>query len=160
MADARVPGALLVLLLLLASGSAGASPQQIASSAPIPCSATPFGQRLTLGLEHEYAVVRGDGGSSSGLIGIHDGPSLTIGASRLAQASGFATLPSLVSTPVDLDGDGTDELAIAGIKNGDAPKAVTTTSRTSPTSCRRSRREPSPLKTRLLAIAPPPARTW
>jgi len=127
MADARVPGALLVLLLLLASGSAGASPQQIASSAPIPCSATPFGQRLTLGLEHEYAVVRGDGGSSSGLIGIHDGPSLTIGASRLAQASGFATLPSLVSTPVDLDGDGTDELAIAGIKNGDAHTVVVRT---------------------------------
>lgn len=112
---------------IIAAAIAEASPQQIASSSPISCAATPFGQRLTLGLEHEYAVVRGDGGSSSGLIGIHDGPSLAIGASRLAQVSGFATLPSLVSAPVDLDGDGTDELAIAGIKNGDAHTIVVRT---------------------------------
>jgi len=102
MADARVPGALLVLLLLLASGSAGASPQQIASSAPIPCSATPFGQRLTLGLEHEYAVVRGDGGSSSGLIGIHDGPSLTIGGTcgsgRRSTSSGATVAAASTTT--------------------------------------------------------------
>src|SRR3569832_1758468 len=88
-----------LLSAAFAAAAAEAAPNDIATSGPgpIPCSNTPFGQRLTLGLEQEYAVVRGNSGSASALIGIHDGAALSIGVLVFVVVCSFVFLSSVVA---------------------------------------------------------------
>lgn len=118
--------AVFLLAVLFASSAAIGSPEQIASSASISCSATPFGQRLTLGLEQEYVVVHGDSGQAGTLSEVREN-GLALWANSALATSSFATLASTRTTHVDLDGDGRDEWAVAGIKSTDAHAIVVTT---------------------------------
>jgi hypothetical protein len=108
------------LACLLGTCSAWGEPQLLSSMESIPCSATPFGRRLTLGLEQEYAVVFGETAASREDIVIHDGGTAATMGLGAAQASDIGTLSSIRTAEADLDGDGQDELILAGVKTSDA----------------------------------------
>jgi len=125
MASLRSRAALLPALLFVFHGALG-SPEQIASSQPIACAGTPFGQRLTLGVDQEYVVVHGDSGQAGIMNEVRDN-GLVLWAPYTIPASSFSTLASSRTTHVDFNGDGRDEWAVAGIKSTDTHTLVVTT---------------------------------
>ena len=88
---------------------------------------------MALGLEQEYLVVHGDAALGTASV-VHEsayGYGLPqVGSSTLP--STFALQSSIESTHVDLDGDGLDEWAIAGIKTTDSHTVRVTTFRFDP----------------------------
>ena len=109
--------------LLFACHAAFGSPEQIASSQPIACSGTPFGHRLTLGVDDEYVIVHGDSGQAGIMNEVLD-HGLTLWAPITIPTSSLATLASSRTTHVDLNGDGRDEWVVSGIKSTDAHTLV------------------------------------
>ena len=119
---------LLAVALFLGVCVASASTSEVAAYGPISCIETPFGRRMTLGFEQEYALVHA--GAAGSLVGVqsvvHDSGNFTQAGNSSILAS-FATAASIETTHIDLDGDGKDEWAVAGIKTGDAHTVVVTT---------------------------------
>ena len=122
--------AALLLALIVASHGAFGSPEQIASSQAIACSDTPFGQRLTLGLEQEYVVVHPDATHGTQSEVRDNGAALPLAGS--AVLAGTFNLATVVTTHIDLDGDGQDEWAVAGVKASDAHRLIVITFRRDP----------------------------
>ena len=110
--------------IVLSGGAAAA-----AHSVSIDCNGTPFGRRLNLGLDQEYLLVHADTGlGTQNLVWFPDGVDYGL-AGVNNQPATLMTPASVVSTRIDLDGDGQDEWAIAGIKPSNAHIVVVTTFR-------------------------------
>ena len=113
--------------MLVFSISAGAAPLP----GPIDCDGTPFGRRLPIGLDQEFVVVHSSATGTTALQSfVVDDPNVGFGGLvGVGNVATFATPASIQTSHVDLDGDGRDEWAVAGVKPGNAKVVVVTTFR-------------------------------
>lgn len=109
---------------LLSAPVAGAAapvdpaPFTIKGSTSIDCLGTPFGKRISLGRDQEPLVIRRQTNGAAATFQ-HNGAGLAV--ERQGPLDGvLATALRMASTPVDLDGDGLDELLVVAAKSGGA----------------------------------------
>lgn len=112
------------ILLVLALGgltaavhAADKAPYRIPKgSDAIPCTGTPFGKRLALGIDQEVLVTRRQVGGTGTLVNYQLTGDLSSQQRQAALTGDFASNFGFDTTRVDLDGDGRQELATAVIR--------------------------------------------